>query len=548
MERELPPLCAMILLSHALPARSLRRFAALPALVLGLVLPSLVTSRPAQAQTVKPHAKATTPKRKLARRRSSPRVAAVDRARPAAREAIAPTAAALATSLNEMVDKVRDGTWGGIVVSLSRGDTIWSTSPDEKLMPASTMKLFTSALSLDKFGPEHHFTTDVLREGPVGPDGTLKGNLILRGGGDPAFSNKFLRGADYGAPIDSLARQIASAGIKRVTGDIVGDASAFDSKTIPDGWRTRYLGAGYAARVSALSLNDNLVWVAVTPGAAGQAATVALEPSSSGIPIIGSVRTTSGGGARFGAHKTADGSISVSGSIGAREGTRRYGLVVDDPALFTTGALRDALIKAGVQVQGSAKLGLATPTMTKVASWSSPSLERLISAMNRESINHYAELLFRDAAHAGNPALPGSAESGNAVLNQFLTTKVGAPAGAVDASDGSGLSTLDRVTARAMVDLLSYANRAPWRSSFHASLPVAGESELLRNRMKWTPAMGNLHAKTGTTNDVIGLSGYVTADNGEILAFAFIYNGRDRWVAKAAIDTMGAMMAGWGRK
>ncbi len=163
--------------------------------------------------------------------------------------------------------------------------------------------------------------------------------------------------------------------------------------------------------------------------------------------------------------------------------------------------------------------------------------------MNRESINHYAELLFRDAVRGPDHAQIGSADLGAALLQRFLTEKVGAGRDAVTVSDGSGLSTLDHITPRAMVQLLAYADRAPWGSAFHASLPVAGESELLRNRMRWTLAQGNLHAKTGTTNDVISLGGYVTAVDGEVLAFSFIYNGYDRWNAKATIDEMGVELA-----
>jgi D-alanyl-D-alanine carboxypeptidase/D-alanyl-D-alanine-endopeptidase (penicillin-binding protein 4) len=115
-------------------------------------------------------------------------------------------------------------------------------------------------------------------------------------------------------------------------------------------------------------------------------------------------------------------------------------------------------------------------------------------------------------------------------------------------SDGSGLSTLDYLTPRVMVELLSYAHRGPWSSAFHGSLPVAGESELLRRRMRATPAQGNLHAKTGTTNTVIGLGGYVTSKSGEIIAFSFIYNGNDRWNAKATMDGMGATLANFVRE
>ena len=115
------------------------------------------------------------------------------------------------------------------------------------------------------------------------------------------------------------------------------------------------------------------------------------------------------------------------------------------------------------------------------------------------------------------------------------------------AADGSGLSTLDRVTPRAMVQLLGYARKAPWGAVLEQSLPVAGETETLKHRMRYTPAMGNLHAKTGTTNDVASLGGYVTAKDGEQLAFSFIYNGKDRWRAKEAMDAMGATLASFSR-
>jgi D-alanyl-D-alanine carboxypeptidase/D-alanyl-D-alanine-endopeptidase (penicillin-binding protein 4) len=163
--------------------------------------------------------------------------------------------------------------------------------------------------------------------------------------------------------------------------------------------------------------------------------------------------------------------------------------------------------------------------------------------MNRESINHFAELIFRNAARDADPQGIGSASMGNALLRDFMELRVGASPMDVFAADGSGLSTLDRVTARSMVKLLSYANNAPWSRQFHESLPIAGKEETLRLRMRKTTAQGNLHAKTGTTNEVVALSGYVTARAGEVLAFSFLYNGKDRWNARATIDEMGVTLA-----
>ena len=476
------------------------------------------------------------------------RTSARRRPPPPALRYTAPTSAeALTADIGTFLNaRVRSGNWGAMIVSLTRGDTLFSANSGDLMLPASTMKLFTAALAFDTFGPDHQFTTAVLRDGPVGPDGTLSGNLVLRGGGDPGLSTRYYKAPAEG-PMASLARMVAGSGIKRVNGDLIADASAFESKRVPDGWLARYLESGYAARVSALSMNENLATVVITPQPNGTP-TVTLDPPSSTVPVINNMRTVAGSkAAKLSIRRLPDGRIDVRGWIGSKAGSRSYLVVIDDPAPWVAGMLRSALLAQGVIVTGQVRTGAASPNAVTVASLSSPPLARLAAAMNRESINHFAELLFRDVAQVNSPERVGSAELGNTVLKKFMTDKVGAASDDVTATDGSGLSTLDRVTARSLVQLLSYAHRSKWSADFHASLPVAGESELLRHRMRYTPAQGNLHAKTGTTNDVIGLAGYVTARNGEVLAFAFLYNGRDRWNAKEAIDVSGATLAGFAR-
>jgi D-alanyl-D-alanine carboxypeptidase/D-alanyl-D-alanine-endopeptidase (penicillin-binding protein 4) len=437
-----------------------------------------------------------------------------------------------------LTQHTRSGRWGVIVVSLTRGDTLFRASPDAMMQPASTMKIYTSVLALDRFGPDYQFKTSVLREGQLGPDGVVEGNLYLRGGGDPSMSPRFWGTIN---PLDSLAHLIAATGVRHVRGDIVGDASAFDPQLVPEGWQSRYLGAAYAARVSALSLNENLVWVVVQPD--GKKAAVSLDPATTTIPVQSTVRVVSGSRGRISAVRQKDGSILVRGTIGASALPQRYSLVVDDPASFTTGALRASLEKAGVVVDGRVTVGATPGDATEVASLSSPALANIIAEMNRESINLFAELLFRDAAHAALPDQVGSAQTGLTTLRSLLSDKIKARPQDVEVSDGSGLSVLDRVTPRSMVELLSFAHQAPWGATFHASLPLEGESGTLRHRARFTPARGNLHAKTGTTNTVASLGGYVTAKDGEILAFSFLYNGSDRWNAKLAMDQMGATLA-----
>ena len=440
--------------------------------------------------------------------------------------------------------RVRSGHWGAIVVSLTRGDTLFTHHADSLMQPASTLKLFTTGLALDRFGPNYQIGTDVLRDGEMRAGGTLDGNLYLRGGGDPAMSMRFFGSAN--TPMDNLAHAIALTGLRHVTGDLVADASAFDGERIPEGWKRRYLSAAYAAPVSALSLNENVLWVAVTPGQGR--ADIALEPATTAYSTTNSVTLRPGRrDARIVVYRRPDGILDVRGWIGTRAPTKRYSVVVNDPPRFAAGALRAALASLGITVDGTLREGITPATAQPVASIESPPLAQIVSEMNRESINHVAELLFRDAARVTAPDHVGSVAAGETALRDFLTTKLDVPAGDVRVTDGSGLSVRDSVTPRAMVQLLSYAHHAPWSSAFHSSLPVAGESELLKGRMRRTPAQGNLHAKTGTTNTVVSLAGYVTAEDGEILAFAFIYNGADRWNARAAMDRTGALLASFSR-
>lgn len=560
MERELPNLVRMktrarsrlttflgalgvagVLAVAATDADAAAAAAASPPASLGTALAETIPA--ARAERTVPAKKGNAPQRRISpRRRSRAKGAARATARPVAAPAgwrSTTGAPALGEALSEMLlARTRSGEWGAMVVSLTRGDTIFKHDPDALLQPASTMKMFTSAMALDHFGPDYTFATTVRRDGDVAPDGTVQGSVYLLGSGDPSLGPRYFPDE---SPMDMLARQVAAAGIRRIHGDIVADATAFEDRTVPEGWQTRYLGAAYAARVSALSLNENLVWVVVQPD--GKKASVTLDPATTALPVESTVRVTSGTGGRVDAIRSSDGIIHVRGTIGSRSAPRRYSLVVDDPATFTAGALRASLERLGIVVDGAVRSGASPAGAVEVAKIASPPLSRIVASMNRESINVFAELLFRSTARAVTPSEPGSASSGLAALRSFLAEKTYASPVAVEVSDGSGLSVLDRVTARAMIELLGYAHRAPWGATFHASLPVAGESETLRTRMRHTPAQGNLHAKTGTTNTVASLGGYVTARNGEVLAFALIYNGRDRGNAKATMDQMGATMA-----
>lgn len=452
----------------------------------------------------------------------------------------------LKRDLNHLVaSSTNSGDWGIAIVSLTRGDTLFMRDADEMLLPASTMKLYTAAMAFDRFGPAHQFRTDILRDGELGEDGTLTGDLYLKGAGDPSLGQRYRAWHGGVAPMEAIADLVYATGVRRITGGVIGDASAFENRRVPEGWRTRYLQAGYAARVSALSVNENIANVVVR--ATAQGATVSFDEPLIDIPIYSTVQVRPGQrGARISVWQdtTAD-RFRVTGWIGALSPERTYRVVVEQPEQFAAAAFRAALEKRGIVVEGGTGAATAPVTSQRLTAWASPPLAQLVVTMNGESNNHFAELLFRNAARSVSGV--GSAEAANEALRSFLSERVGVRRDAVYAADGSGLSTLDRVTARSMVQLLAYAGSAPWGQVFQATLPVAGRTETMRTRMQRTPAADNLRGKTGTTNDVTSLAGYVTTQDGEQLAFAFIYNGRDLWRARAAIDAMGVTLAGFSR-
>lgn len=455
-------------------------------------------------------------------------------------------ATALHAHLRTLLDgATNSGRWGVMVVSLTNGDTLYDHNGDELLLPASTMKLYTAAIALERLGPEHRFRTQVLRTGSVRSNGILAGDLILKGAGDPSLASPVAGGTPGLQPLDALAAQVAAAGIREIRGDLIGDASAFDGQRVPDGWRARHLQTSYGTRVSALSFNENLTTITVRPSTRGALVTFGQPVSGLDLRSAVTVRPNARGASIRVWQDTLTHEYRVSGWIGARSKARTYQVVIEQPEQFVAAAFRAALEAQGVRVTGVSRMGRAPSAAQFVTAWDSPPVSTLVATMNGESNNHFAELLFRNTARSSGAV--GSAVIANESLRTFLAERVGIPRRAVFAADGSGLSTLDRVTARSMIQLLDYSRSASWGPVMQASLPVAGRTETLKNRMRGTAAQGNLRAKTGTTGDVVSLGGYVTAKNGEQLAFSFIYNGADRWRARTAIDAMGVTLASFSR-
>jgi len=457
----------------------------------------------------------------------------------------------------------RDDRWGVIVVSLDRGDTIYSYQPDLPLAPASNLKLYTSAAALYYLGPEFRFNTYMMTDGTI-EGGVLKGDLIVYGTGDPTLSGRYFR--TQPTIWEIFADSLLALGVTEIQGDIVGDASYFGDNGAGEGWQESYINASYAALASALSYNENLVTLHIQPGEqAGWRPTVRLVPGGEGIALVNQARTVPAGGrTTIEVTRAAyDGPIVIRGQIALGASGVWRSVPVADPARFSVAVLRETLEQRGIRVQGEIRAVLdeaespvagrsvfapafdKTPPLRVLAIHQSPPLQEILTIVNKKSHNLFADVVLRTIGRVvtGEGTVAGGAKA----VHYLMECETGGPDQALEIHDGSGLSALNRTTARTTIRLLSYMAESPMWESFWATLPEAGDANGLR-RMYSTRAERNLRAKTGTIDRVSALSGYVRAANGELLAFSIISNNvPSTWRAKRVEDAIGARLANFTR-
>jgi len=453
----------------------------------------------------------------------------------------------------------REARWGVMAVSLDRGDTLFAVNPDLPMIPASTLKLFTTAAALYYLGPDFRFSTYALANGPIS-EGAVDGDLILYGTGDPGISRRTI-GASQNA-VALLADSIAALGIREVRGDVVGDASYFDDVRLASGWNADDLLSWYSAPVSALSFDENVVSVTVGPGEVGGPAEITTDPETRGFAIRNDVRTIQSGrtAVRF---ERRGNELRAAGQIASGYSGVTRTVTVGDPANYAAAALAAALEERGIVVRGgvrtvhdpersvitmdarTARRGPVNDTPRVLATHLSPPLSEIVRATNNISHNLFAESLLKTVGRVGLG--DGSYEAGVRALQYFLECEAGVDPSWLGNLDGSGLSRLNRVTARAAIHLLDYMPRDAHWDTYWESLTEAATHRRL-NRMGGTPAAGNLRAKTGTIRAVSGLTGYVTAANGERLAFSIVANDApSTWMAKRVEDAIGARLAAFDR-
>jgi D-alanyl-D-alanine carboxypeptidase/D-alanyl-D-alanine-endopeptidase (penicillin-binding protein 4) len=319
-----------------------------------------------------------------------------------------------------------------LVFDLQTGTTVFARHDSLSLAPASNEKLGVTYAALAGLGPEFRFETDVVGRGEQ--DGIVwRGSLLLVGHGDPTLSS---------SDLSALAQQVRAAGIRRVTGAILGDESYFDTRRTAPGWKSWFY-------------------------------------------------------------------INESPPLSALTVDRSYyaGRIWRNPALGAAWGFRAALRRAGVYVVGTAGTGVAPPDGFSLASVESQPLAPILRWMDRVSDNFTAELVLKQLGAL--VADQGTTAAGAAYVRQTLSG-AGVPLAGVRIVDGSGLSLLDRVTARELAGILEAAWNDPAIGPvFFSSLAVAGVNGTLSDRMRRPPARGNVVAKTGTTTWASALSGYV---------------------------------------
>ncbi|MBA3583901.1 MAG: D-alanyl-D-alanine carboxypeptidase/D-alanyl-D-alanine-endopeptidase [Gemmatimonadetes bacterium] len=456
-------------------------------------------------------------------------------------------------AVSRLIDPIvrgRGGTIGVAVFAVDRGIPLYLHNADVPVLPASNMKLYTTAAALGRLGPDFQYTTSLYVDGLIRPDGTLDGDLILVGRGDPTISGRFY-GDSVTYVFDRFAAELRKLGLRRVRGDLIGDASYFDDARIASGWESSNLLWWYGARASALSFNDNVVTIEVRPGGwVGAPPGVSFHPRADRLVVINEAVTGGArGGRSIGIRRRPDiGGYEIRGRIPIRSGPLRYVVAVEDPALFAASAFRDRLERSGIAIEGDIEVlqgwerrMYASPRL--VVSQTSPRLIEIVKVINKHSHNFFAEQVLKTlgAVFEGE----GSFDEGSEVVREFLD-EIDVSAWGVRIEDGSGLSRYNAVTAKMTAELLVAMADHPRFQEFYDSLLIAGEDGDPR-RLNAPAARGNVHSKTGTLKGVSALSGYVTTGDGELLVFSVISNNlaRGKGAAIAIEDAVAERLAGY---
>jgi serine-type D-Ala-D-Ala carboxypeptidase/endopeptidase (penicillin-binding protein 4) len=413
------------------------------------------------------------------------------------------------------------------IIDPATGEILGSHRGLDRVLPASCMKVVTTAAAMTALGADYPLKTQLLAQRPGrGPEASvIPGDLWLVGYGDPGFSEHGAEGSTLAA-MDAFAAQAFARGVRTVRGDLVFDASFFDGPRVHPTWTDAGPAARwYAAEVDALTCNDGCIDVAVEPGEGpGSAGRVRLVPETSVVTVVNRTSTTAvrkehGFGFRLGLE---DNTLEVSGRVWVKSTDARSPAAIHDPALLCAEQVGRALARAGIRVAGVVRRprdGEARPSGLALLAEHRTSLAAACAVANTRSQNLWAETILRvlGASRKGE----GSFTAGAAAALEVLAPAGPEVAGGLRQADGSGLSREGECSAVAMARVLAFAWKGPHRDAFFGGLARPGTGTL-DNRFREPRYEGRVFAKTGTLTRVSGLCGLAVGHSGRSAVFAVL--------------------------
>lgn len=418
----------------------------------------------------------------------------------------------------------------GLVVTTTSGKILYQHQADQLYFPASNTKLITLAASLKQLGSNYRFKTKVYGDQAISAQGLLRGNLYIQGSGDPLLRSEELW---------RIARDLYNMGLRRISGRVFFDDSIFDNQGFGPGWshHKHQQDQPYLAPIGGLSLNFNAMGIVIRPGLrAGQKARITTDPSGDYVQrIINQTRTVSDGSFRVKfkilSYRGFREQIVVSGTVPLRAEARTYWRRIHHPGWYTAFALVEMLRQQRIRVNRWPQRRKIPTSALTLYEHQSPSLHSILQYTGKMSSNFATEQLLKTLGVQAEGA-PGTWKKGLQVTSKFLQ-ELGISPTQYTMVNGSGLGRINRFSPLQFVTVLRYGYQDfATRPEFVLSQPTAGRDGTLRRRMKQSPTLGRLRAKTGTIDGISTLSGYVATEKQDILIFSFCMNSEHAHVVE----------------
>ncbi len=433
---------------------------------------------------------------------------------------------------------------GFVAIDATTGKVVAGFNPNTAFAPASVQKIVSTATALEVLSPKYQFETTIEYSGSIDKNGTLNGDLFIRGGGDPTLgSPRFAGENSKNEFLKNWSKAIKKIGIKKIDGRIIGDAEIYSSATTPSSWTWGHLGNYFGAGTSGLTVYDNTYRLTFKSGAAGKLTKILkTEPPMPAINFVNEVLSSvkSGDNAYiFGAPYSNFRIVRGTIPMHRKEFTIRGS--VPDPPLLAAQLLQRKLSEIGIATTDSATtvrlIRLSNKKIRKdrkkIILLKSPQLSEIVKITNMRSFNLFAEHCLMHSSLA----LSGKADvkTGTRAMTNFWATK-GIDVRGMYLADGSGLSRYNAITPSQIANIILYMHKkSRYTEAFESSLPIAGESGTLRSMCKGTIAKGRVKAKSGSIRNVRAYAGLAETTSGKTIVFAMIANnfhGSDRTIRK----------------